>query len=119
VLDEMKETITKLSGFNQWEDKQTFRPPLPTELTVISSADELQSNSHTEEAIKIAEESDESTGQVEKQTFKTKIVHVNPDCNIDSDHKRDSNPVSNRSFKNNALKSKSNPLSINKDIEFK
>jgi hypothetical protein len=74
VLDEMKDTITKLSAFNPLEDKNSFCPPLPTELTLIPSPDDPQSKSHTEEAYKNAEESDESTGRVEKQTFKTKIV---------------------------------------------
>ena len=111
VLDEMKDTISKLSAFNPLEDKQINRPPLPTELTVDPTVDEPQINSQAEDVVKNAEESDESTGQVEKQTFKTKIASVKPACHIDSDHERASNPVSNRSFKYNALKPKSNPLS--------
>ena len=87
-----------------------MRPPLQTELTVIP-LDSEPLNSHAEGAFKNAEESDESTGQVRKHTFKTKIVHVKPGCYIDSDHPRASNPVSNWSFKYNSLKPISNPLS--------
>jgi hypothetical protein len=111
----MKDTITKPSTFNPWEEKKTFRPPLPTELTVIPSVDEPQSNYHVEEDIKNTEESDESTGQVENKHSRQKIV--NPVCNIDSDHKRTSNTVSYRSFENNVLNPKSNPLSINKSTK--
>ncbi len=41
-------------------------------MTVIASADEPQTNFHSEEALKNADESDESTGQVELKAFKTK-----------------------------------------------
>ena len=71
VLDEMKETISHLTAFNPLEDKQTFRPPLPTELTVDPSANEPQTNSHAEDALPNADESDESTGQGESIAFKT------------------------------------------------
>ena len=87
TLDEMKETksgfrketISHLPTFNRLEDKQTLRPPLPTELTVDPPADEPQTTSHAEDALPNADESDESTGQVELQAFKTKITGVNPD----------------------------------------
>jgi hypothetical protein len=68
----MKETISHLPAFNPLEDKQTLRPPLSTELTVDPPADEPQTTSHTEDALPNADESDESTGQVELQSFKTK-----------------------------------------------
>jgi hypothetical protein len=74
VLDEMKETISQPPAFNPMEDKQTLRPPLPTELTVIPPADEPQTTFHAEEALPNADESDESTGQVESNAFKTKGV---------------------------------------------
>ncbi len=47
--------------------------------------DEPQTNSQDEEGIENADESDESTGQVELKTFKTKITCVNPGCYINSD----------------------------------
>ena len=47
------------------EDMQTHRFPLQTELMVIPPADEPQTTSHDEEAFKNADESHESTGQVE------------------------------------------------------
>ena len=53
------------------EDKQTLRPPLPTELTVDPPVNESQTNSHTEDALPNADESDESTGQGETIAFKT------------------------------------------------
>ena len=53
------------------EDKQTLRPPLPTELTVDPPANDPQTNSHAENALPNADESDESTGQGETIAFKT------------------------------------------------
>jgi hypothetical protein len=49
------------------EDKQTLRPPypIPNVLTVVPPVDEPQSNCQAEEAVENADESDESTGQVE------------------------------------------------------
>ena len=79
VLDEMKETISNVPAFNPLEDKQTFRPPIPTELlTVDPSAAVPPTNCPAEDALSNADESDESTGQVELNTFKTKITRVNP-----------------------------------------
>jgi hypothetical protein len=43
-----------------------------TSWTVIASADEPQTNFHDEKALKNADESDESTDQVELKAFKTK-----------------------------------------------
>ena len=71
VLDEMKETISHLPSFNPMDHKQTLRPPLPTELTVDPPANEPQTNSHAEDALQNADESDESTGQGETIAFKT------------------------------------------------
>jgi hypothetical protein len=93
------------------EDKQTLRPPLPTELTVDPPAVESPTNCHAEDALLNADESDESTGQVESIAFKTKIARVNPDCYIDSDRQGLSNPKSKRSCKSKALKPVINPLS--------
>ena len=116
-----KETISHLPAFNPLEDKQTLRPPLPTELTVDPPADEPQTTSHAEDALPNADESDESTGQVELQAFKTKITGVNPDCHIDSDRQGSSNPKSNRSLNSKALKPKTNPMSkyVENGIELK
>jgi hypothetical protein len=50
VLDEMKETISNVPAFNPWEDKQTLRPPLLTELTVDPSAAESPTNCPAEDA---------------------------------------------------------------------
>ena len=50
VLDEMKENISRLPAFNPLEDKQTLRPPFPTELTVDPPADESPTNCHAEDA---------------------------------------------------------------------
>lgn len=111
VLDEMKETISNLPAFNPWEDKQTLRPPLLTELTVDPSAAESPTNCPAEDALSNADESDDSTGQVELNTFKTKIARVNPDCYIDSDRQGPSKSESNRSCKLKALKHVINPLS--------
>jgi hypothetical protein len=85
------------------DDKQTLSPPypIPTVLTVVPPVDEPQSNSQAEETIENADESDESTGQVELKTFKTKITRVNPDCNINSDRQGASRSESNRSIKYN------------------
>ena len=49
------------------EDKQTLSPPYPiqTELTVDPPAVESPTNCHAEDALLNADESDESTGQVE------------------------------------------------------
>jgi hypothetical protein len=66
--------------------------------------DKPQSNSQAEEAIENADESDESTGQVELKTFKGKITRVNPGCNINSDRQGASRSDSNRSIKYKALK---------------
>jgi len=111
VLDEMKETISNVPAFNPWEDKQTLRPPLLTELTVDPSAAESPTNCPAEDALSNADESDDSTGQVELNTFKTKIARVNPDCYIDSDRQGPSKSGSNRSCKLKALKPVINPLS--------
>ncbi len=76
----MKETISHLPAFNPLEDKQTLRPPLPTELTVDPPVNEPQTNSHAEDALQNAYESDESTGQGETIAFKTqKRASVKPD----------------------------------------
>ena len=50
VLDEMKETISNVPAFKPWEDKQTLRPPLLTELTVDPSAVESPTNCPAEDA---------------------------------------------------------------------
>ena len=50
VLDEMKETISNVPAFNPWEDKQTLRPPLLTELTVDPPAAESPTNCPAEDA---------------------------------------------------------------------
>ena len=71
-----------------------------------------QSNSQAEEAIENADESDESTGQVELKTFKAKITRVNPGCNINSDRQGASRSESNRSIKYKALKPKSTPNTL-------
>ena len=93
VLHEMKETITNLPAYNSMEDQQTTRPPLPTELlTVDSPADEPQTNSRAEDALLNADESDDSTGQVETIAFKTKIARVKPGNHISSDRQGLSNP---------------------------
>ena len=65
VLDEIKEPVSHLPAFNPMEDKKTLRPPLQTELTVNPPADETQTTSHTEDALPNADESEESTDQVE------------------------------------------------------
>jgi hypothetical protein len=111
VLDEMKESISNLPAFNPLEDKQTFRLPIPTELTVDPSAAEPPTNCPAEDALTNADESDESTGQVELNTFKTKITRVKPGCYIDSDRQGPSKSGSNRSCKLKALKPVINPLS--------
>jgi len=111
VLDEMKESISNLPAFYPWEDKQTLRPPLLTELTVDPSAAESPTNCPAEDALSNADGSDESTGQVELNTFKTKIARVNPGCYIDSDRQGPSKSGSNRSCKLKALKHVINPLS--------
>ena len=88
------------------EDHQTTRPPLPTELLTVDP---------------LADESDESTGQVESIVFKTKITRVNTGCHIDSDRQGPSNPKSNRSLNSKALKPKTNPMSkyVKNGIELK
>jgi len=107
----MKETISNVPALNPWEDKQTLRPPLLTELTVDPSATESPTNCPAEDALSNADGSDESTGQVELNTFKTKIARVNPGCYIDSDRQGPSKSGSNRSCKLKALKHVINPLS--------
>ena len=70
-----------------------------------------QSNSQAEEAIENADESDESTGQVELKTFMF-FTRVDPGCNINSDRQGASRSESNRSIKYKALKPKSNPNTL-------